>query len=191
VKFLIIILSSAIINNISLTYFLGTCPFIALSKNVRAAFGMGVAVTFVIVVTAAVNHILYYNVLLPLGVDFLSFVVFILSIAAIVQLLEIFIERFLPALYMAFGIFLPLITVNCAILGVSLFMILREYEFLDALAYSFGSGVGWMLAITAMAGLRKYLALSRPVRLLGEAGITLVLAGFMALAFLGFTGMLN
>ena len=190
-KFLIIILSSAIINNISLTYFLGTCPFIALSKNVRAAFGMGVAVTFVIVVTAAVNHILYYNVLLPLGVDFLSFVVFILSIAAIVQLLEIFIERFLPALYMAFGIFLPLITVNCAILGVSLFMILREYEFLDALAYSFGSGVGWMLAITAMAGLRKYLALSRPVRLLGEAGITLVLAGFMALAFLGFTGMLN
>ncbi len=190
-KFLIIILSSAIINNIALTYFLGMCPFIALSKNVRAAFGMGVAVTFVIVVTAAVNHLLYYNVLLPLGVDFLSFVVFILSIAAIVQLLEIFIERFLPALYMAFGIFLPLITVNCAILGVSLFMILREYEFADALAYSFGSGVGWMLAITAMAGLRKYLALSRPVRLLGEAGITLVLAGFMALAFLGFTGMLN
>jgi Na+-transporting NADH:ubiquinone oxidoreductase subunit E len=186
----IIILSAAIINNIALTLFLGMCPFIALSRNVRAAFGMGVAVTFVIVITSAVNHLIYYNVLLPLHLDFLSFLVFILSIAAIVQLLEIFIERFLPAFYMAFGIYLPLITVNCAILGVSLFMVLKEYDFWKAIAFSFGSGLGWMLAITAMAGLRKYLALSRPAKLLGEAGITLVLAGFMALAFLGFTGML-
>jgi Na+-transporting NADH:ubiquinone oxidoreductase subunit E len=191
VKFVLIILSAAIVNNISLTYFLGTCPFIALSKSLRAAFGMGAAVTFVIVVTAAANHLIYYLVLAPLGLEFLAFLVFILSIAAIVQMLEIFIERFLPALYMAFGIFLPLITVNCAILGVSLFMILREFEFWDALAFSFGSGLGWLLAVCSMAGLRKYLALSRPARLLGEAGITLVIAGFMALAFLGFTGMLK
>jgi len=191
VKLVLIILSSAIVNNISLTYFLGTCPFIALSKSLRAAFGMGAAVTFVIVITAAANHVIYYGILLPLRLDFLAFLVFMLTIAAIVQMLEVFIERFLPALYMAFGIFLPLITVNCAILGVSLFMILREFEFVDAVAFSFGSGVGWMLAISAMAGLRKYLALSRPARLLGEAGITLVLAGFMALSFLGFTGMLR
>ena len=190
-KLVLIILSSAIVNNISLTYFLGTCPFIALSKSLRAAFGMGAAVTFVIVITAAANHLIYYGILLPLRLDFLAFLVFMLTIAAIVQMLEVFIERFLPALYMAFGIFLPLITVNCAILGVSLFMILREFEFVDAVAFSFGSGAGWMLAISAMAGLRKYLALSRPAKLLGEAGITLVLAGFMALSFLGFTGMLR
>jgi len=190
-KIVFIILASVLTNNIALTYFLGMCPFIAISKNIRAASGMGLAVTYVMVITALVNYIIYYNVLIPLKVEYLSLVVFIVSIAALVQMLEILLERFFPPLYAAFGIFLPLITVNCAILGVSLFMILREYTFLEVLAYSFGSGIGWMIAITAMAGLRKHLAFSKPIKNLGEAGITVILLGLMALAFLGFSGMLS
>ncbi|MBN2440845.1 MAG: NADH:ubiquinone reductase (Na(+)-transporting) subunit E [Spirochaetales bacterium] len=190
-KIIIIILASALTNNIALTFFLGMCPFIAISKNIRAASGMGLAVTYVMVLTALINYILYYTVLIPLQVEYLSFIVFIVSIAALVQMLEILLERFIPPLYATFGIFLPLITVNCAILGVSLFMILREYTFFEALAFSFGSGIGWLIAITAMAGLRKYLAFSKPVKNLGEAGITVILLGLMALAFLGFSGMLS
>jgi Na+-transporting NADH:ubiquinone oxidoreductase subunit E len=190
-KIVFIILASVLTNNIALTFFLGMCPFIAISKNIRAASGMGLAVTYVMVVTALVNYLIYYGVLIPLKVEYLSFIVFIVSIAALVQMLEILLERFIPPLYAAFGIFLPLITVNCAILGVSLFMILREYTFLEVLAYSFGSGIGWMVAITAMAGLRKHLAFSRPIKNLGEAGITVILLGLMALAFLGFSGMIS
>lgn len=187
----VIVLSSAITNNIALTYFLGMCPFIAISKSIRGAVGMGMAVTFVMVITSLINYLLYYFILIPLHLEFLSFVVFIVSIAGLVQILEIIIERYLPSLYSAFGIFLPLITVNCAILGVALFMVLREYALLGTLAFAFGSGLGWLMAITAMAGLRKYLAFSSPVKNLGQAGVTIVLAGLMSLAFLGFQGMLS
>jgi Na+-transporting NADH:ubiquinone oxidoreductase subunit E len=190
-EILVIILASAITSNIALTNFLGMCPFTALSKNIRAAWGMGFAVTLVMVITAFVNNAIYLYVLVPLKLDYLSFLVFIVSIAGIVQALEILIERFFPALYMVFGIFLPLITVNCAILGVSLFMVLREYSLISSVAFSFGSGLGWALAITAMAGLRKYLALSTPLPLLGETGITIIIAGLMSLAFMGFAGMLT
>ena len=186
----LIVLASAITNNIALTYFLGMCPFIAISKSLRGAAGMGLAVTVVVVLTTVVNYLAYYLILVPLRMEFLAFVVFIMSIAGIVQILEILVERYLPSLYSIFGIFLPLITVNCVILAVSLFMILREYSFWGMVAYSFGSGFGWMIAITAMAGLRKHLAFSSPVKNLGDAGITIVLAGLMALAFLGFQGML-
>lgn len=189
-KIVFLILASVLTNNIALTYFLGMCPFIAISKNVRAASGMGFAVTYVMVFTAVINYLIYNLVLVPLKLEYLSFIVFIVSIAALVQMLEIMLERFIPPLYAAFGIFLPLITVNCAILGVSLFMIYREYTFPETLAYSFGSGIGWLIAITGMAGLRKYLAFSKPVKNLGEAGITVILLGLMALAFLGFAGML-
>jgi len=142
------------------------------------------------VLTTVANYLAYYLILVPLRIEFLAFVVFITIIAGIVQMLEILVERYLPSLYGIFGIFLPLITVNCVILAVSLFMILREYSFWGTVAYSFGSGFGWMIAITAMAGLRKHLAFSAPVKNLGDAGITIVLAGLMALAFLGFQGML-
>lgn len=187
---MLIVLASAITNNIALTYFLGLCPFIAISKSLRGAAGMGLAVTFVVVVTTLVNHALYWRLLLPLRLEYLSFIVFIMSIAGIVQMLEILVERYFPSLYGVFGIYLPLITVNCVILAVSLFMVLREYSFWEAAAYSLGSGLGWFIAITAMAGLRKHLAFSSPVKNLGDAGITIVLAGLMALAFLGFQGML-
>lgn len=189
--YILIFFSSIIVNNIALTYFLGMCPFIAISKNFKAAFGMGLAVTYVMVITAIVNYTIYNYILVILGLEYLSFIIFIIVIAAIVQILEMLIERFFPALYTSFGIFLPLITVNCAILGVSLFMILKEYSFGQMVFYSFGSGLGWMFAIIAMGGLRKYLVLSSPISSLGDSGITVILAGFMALSFFGFTGILN
>jgi len=186
-----IFLASLLTNNIALTYFLGMCPFIAISKNMKAASGMGMAVTYVMAITAVANYAIYATILVPLKLEYLSFLVFIVVIAGIVQLLELLVERFLPLMYAAFGIFLPLITVNCAILGVSLFMILKEYAFFGVVAYSIGSGMGWWFAIVSLAGLRKFLVLSDPPELLGDAGITVILAGFMALSFFGFSGILS
>jgi Na+-transporting NADH:ubiquinone oxidoreductase subunit E len=190
-NYVVIFFAAMITNNIALTYFLGMCPFVAISKNIRVAAGMGFAVTVVMTITAAVNHAVYYYILTPLNLDYLYFLVFIVSIAGMVQMLEILIDRYLPGMYMSFGIYLPLITVNCAILGVSLFMILREYGYVQTVAYALGSGSGWALAIVAMAGLRKYLVLSDPPEPLRDVGITAVLAGLMSLAFLGFAGIVN
>lgn len=187
---ILIFFASVLTNNIALTYFLGMCPFIAISKNTKAASGMGMAVTYVMVITAVANYVIYTYLLVPLGLEYLAFLIFIIVIAGIVQILEMIVERFLPVLYIQFGIFLPLITVNCAILGLSLFMILKDYSFVQMLFYSLGSGIGWWLAISAMAGLRKALLLSSPPDSLGEAGITVILAGFMALGFFGFSGIL-
>ena len=186
---LVVLFASVISSNIALTYFLGMCPFVTISKNMGVAAGMGVAVTVVMVTTAAANWLIDTFILQPLELQFLQFLVFIITIAAIVQVLELVIDRYLPALYHAFGIFLPLITVNCAILGISLFMALRAYSFPQALVFSFGSGVGWTLAIVTMGALRKRLIFSRPLSNFGDMGITAILAGFMALAFVGFAGM--
>ena len=188
---IMIFFASMITNNIALSYFLGMCPFIAISRNIKAASGMGMAVTYVMLITATANYLIYSSILVPLKLEYLAFLVFIVVIAGIVQLLEQLIERFFPALYSAFGIFLPLITVNCAILGVSLFMILKEYSFAGIIFYSLGSGLGWWFAIVSLAGLRKFLILSEPLDLLGDAGITVILAGFMALSFFGFSGILT
>lgn len=185
---IVIIFASILTSNIALTYFLGMCPFITISKKLDVAAGMGIAVTFVMTITAAANWVLYYKVLVPLGLDYLQFLVFIINIAAIVQVLEIFIDRFFPTLYHAFGIFLPLITVNCAILGISLFMVLRSQSFVESTVYAFGSGIGWLLAIVTMGALRKKLVFSRPLSDFGDAGITAIIAGVMALGFLGFAG---
>ena len=188
-NFAVIILSSILTSNIALTFFLGMCPFITISKKLDVAIGMGIAVTFVMTITAAANWIVYYLVLIPLGLEYLQFLVFIINIAAIVQILEIFIDRYFPPLYHAFGIFLPLITVNCAILGISLFMVLKSQPFIESVVYSFGSGVGWLLAIITMGALRKKLIFSKPLSDFGDAGITSILAGVMALGFIGFTGV--
>jgi len=190
-QFVIILFASIITSNIALTYFLGMCPFVTISKKIDVAFGMGMAVTVVMTITAAVNWVLNYYVLQRYDLIFLQFLVFIVTIATIVQVLEIFIDRFFPALYQAFGIFLPLITVNCAILGISLFMNLRSYTFLQTLVFSFGSGIGWLLAIITMGGLRKKLVFSKPLKNFGDAGITAIIAGIMALGFIGFTGVIN
>lgn len=186
---LLILFASILTSNIALTYFLGMCPFVTISKNIKVAFGMGWAVTFVMVVTGVTNWLINRFVLEKFGLEYLQFLVFIVTIATMVQIIEIFMDRYTPVLYHAFGIFLPLITVNCSILGISLFMVLRSYGFLETLAFSFGSGMGWLLAIIAIGALRKKLVFSSHLKNLGPTGITAVLAGIMALAFIGFTGI--
>jgi Na+-transporting NADH:ubiquinone oxidoreductase subunit E len=177
--------------NILLTTFLGMCPFTSVSREVKTAAGLGGAVVFVMTFTTALNWLAYRYVLIPLELEFFRFILFIIIIAAFVQFVEMVIDRYSPKLYQNLGIFLPLITVNCAILGASLFMVIREYSFIQTIGYGFGAGLGWMLAILAMAGIRTRLNESRVPEGLRGPGITLIIAGLMALAFIGFTGVLG
>jgi Na+-transporting NADH:ubiquinone oxidoreductase subunit E len=178
-------------NNILLTNYLGMCSFLSVSREIKTSLGLGTAVTFVMATTSLLNYLVYHFILYPLGLTYLRFIVFIIVIAAFVQLVEMIIERVSEPLYASLGIFLPLITVNCAILGVSLFMVIREYTMLSSFFYGLGSGLGWWLAIMAMAGIRQKLAKAKVPRGLEGAGITLIITGMMALAFMGFTGMIN
>jgi Na+-transporting NADH:ubiquinone oxidoreductase subunit E len=178
-------------NNILLTNYLGMCSFLAVSKEVDTSVGLGWAVVFVMTATSALNWLAYHYILVPFDLTYLRFVVFIVIIAAFVQIVEMIIERVSDKLYLALGIFLPLITVNCAILGVSLFMVIREYTFINSVFFGLGSGIGWMVAIIAMAGVRQKMARSRVPRALAGAGIALIIAGIMALAFMGFSGMIK
>ena len=187
---LVVCFAAIFTGNILLTTFLGMCPFLAVSREVRTALGLGAAVAFVMTCTCALNWLAYRYVLVPLGIEFFRFILFIIIIAAFVQFVEMVIERVSMPLYQSLGIFLPLITVNCAILGASLFMVIRGYSFLATVGYGLGSGLGWMLAIVSMAGIRRKLATNRiPEGLQGPA-ITMIIAGIMALAFIGFTGVL-
>lgn len=188
-NFLLLLFVSMITGNIALTYFLGMCPFVSMSKKVEVATGMGFAVTLVMVITATANYLINTYILKPLGIEFLQFLVFIVTIATIVQILEIYIDRYAPLLYASFGLFLPLITVNCSILGVSLLMNLRSYTLMETVVFSLGSGLGWLLAIVTMGALRRRLAFSSPLKGLGDTGITAILAGIMAMAFMGFSGV--
>jgi Na+-transporting NADH:ubiquinone oxidoreductase subunit E len=178
-------------NNILLTNYLGMCSFLAVSREVDTSVGLGWAVVFVMTATSALNWLAYHYILVPFDLVYLRFVVFIVIIAAFVQIVEMIIERVSDRLYIALGIFLPLITVNCAILGVSLFMVIREYSFVNSVFFGLGSGIGWMIAIIAMAGIRQKMARSRVPRALAGAGIALIIAGIMALAFMGFSGMIK
>lgn len=187
----VIFIASIFTSNMIFSNFLGMCSFIAVSKEIPTAIGLGVAVTMVLSFTTVLNYIVYWNILVPFGLEYLMYIVFILVIAAFVQLLEMVMERYLSNLYYALGIFLPLITVNCAILGVSLFMVARQYDFLQTFMFSVGSGIGWALAITAMAGIRSKLNESSIPEGLRGAPITLIITGIMALAFIGFSGMVQ
>jgi Na+-transporting NADH:ubiquinone oxidoreductase subunit E len=179
-------------NNILLTNFLGLCPFLSISREVRSSLGLGIAVIFVMTCTAAINYLVYYHVLLPLNLEHFRYIVFIIIIASFVQLVEMSVERYFPALYYVLGIFLPLITVNCAILGASLFLIIRNYSFWQAVAYGAGSGIGWMIAIIAVGAIREKLQKSaRLPRGLEGPGITLLITGLIALAFMAFSGMIQ
>lgn len=178
-------------NNILLTNYLGMCSFLGASREVKTALGLGTAVIFVMTATSILNWVVYYSLLVPLGLEHFRFIAFIIVIAAFVQIVEMIIERVSETLYAALGIFLPLITVNCAILGVSLFMLIRDYSFLESVFYGLGSGIGWALAIIAMAGIRQDMARARVPKGLEGAGITLIIAGIMALAFMGFSGVIN
>lgn len=187
---LVIFLASIFTSNMIFSNFLGMCSFIAVSKKIETATGLGIAVTFVLTVTTVINYFLYKLVVM-FNIEYLRYIIFIISIAAFVQVLEMILEKYVPNLYYALGIFLPLITVNCAILGVSLFMVIREYNFLQTVGFAIGSGLGWMLAIVSMAGIRsKIKETSIPEGLRGFP-ITLIITGIMAMAFIGFSGIVQ
>ena len=197
---LIVLISAALTDNILLTRFLGMCPFLAVSKQLKSAFGMGLAVMVVTGCTAMLNYWLYRFVLVPLepyGVpaESLKLILFIVVIAGFVQLLEMVVERISLKLYFSLGIFLPLITVNCAILGASLFMVnnvnAKGFDTLDVLAYGFGAGAGWFLAIMLMAGIRQRIKGGKVPAGLEGAGLTLIITGIMAMAFVIFQGMIR
>ncbi len=188
---LVVCISAIFTQNILLAYFLGICPFLAVSREIKAAFGLGLAVIFVLTATTLLNWLAYHYVLVPLHLEYFRFILFIIIIAAFVQFTEMVIERYSPFLYQSLGVFLPLITVNCAILGASLFMVIRDYTFIVTIGYGLGSGIGWFLAIIAMAGIRQKLAHERIPRGLQGPGIALIIAGLMALAFTGFSGVLQ
>ncbi|MEJ2704449.1 MAG: Rnf-Nqr domain containing protein [Sedimentisphaerales bacterium] len=188
---LVVFVSAIFTQNILLAYFLGLCPFIGVSREVKTSIGLGLAVIFVMASTSLLNWTVYHFVLEPLELEFFRFIMFIIVIAAFVQFVEMVIDRFSPSLYQRLGVFLPLITVNCAILGASLFMVIRDYSFIVTIGYGLGSGIGWFLAIIAMAGIRQRLANERIPRGLQGPGITLIIAGLMALAFIGFAGVLQ
>jgi len=200
--FLSLFITAVFVENMALAFFLGMCTFLAVSKKIDAAFGLGVAVVVVLAITVPVNNLIF-NYLLREGaltwtgisgaeeinLSFLGLLSYIGVIAALVQILEMFLDKFVPALYNALGVFLPLITVNCAILGASLFMVERDYGFGESIVYGTGAGVGWMLAIVALAGIREKLKYSDiPVGLQG-LGITFIVTGLMSLGFMSFSGV--
>lgn len=183
--------ASVFTSNILLSNFLGMCSFIAISKDFKSSMGLGLAVTVVLTITTLINYIVYYYVLVPFELEYLRYIVFIIVIATVVQMLEMIIDRVSQPLYITLGIFLPLITVNCSILGVALFMQIREYNFFQTLVFSIGSGLGWWLAILALAAMRKHKIDKAPIpEGLKGAGIIFITIGLMAMAFIGFSGML-
>ncbi len=188
---LVILFASIFTENILLARFLGMCSFLSVSRQVKTALGLGIAVVFVMTCTVVLDWLAFQYVLKPFAIEYLRYIIFIIIIAAFVQFIEMVIERYSPVLYQNLGIFLPLITVNCAILGASLFMVIREYNLGEGVVFGLGSGIGWMLAILAMAGIREKLNNTYIPRGLQGPGITLILAGLMALAFIGFTGVLT
>ena len=200
-EYLSLAIKSIFIENILLAYFLGMCSFLACSKKVDTAIGLGFAVVFVLTITVPANWAIHHFLLAPgalawvnpglasLDLSFLNFICFIASIASMVQLVEMILDKFFPKLYHALGIFLPLITVNCAILGGSLFMVEREYGAMQSAVYGFSSGLGWLLAIASMAAIRKKLRYSHLPDGLKGLGITMIMTGLMAMAFMCFAGI--
>ncbi len=190
---------SIFIENLALSFFLGMCTFLAVSKNIGTAMGLGTAVIFVQAITVPANNLLYQYLLsdgalawmgMPdVDLSFLGLICYIGVIAALVQILEMLLDKYFPALYNALGVFLPLITVNCAILGGSLFMVERDYGFSESVVYGVGSGAGWALAITALAGIREKLKYSDVPAGLQGLGITFITAGLMSLGFMAFSGI--
>ena len=192
-------LNSVFVGNILLAYFLGMCSFLAISKNIKTASGLGLAVIFVLAITTPVNWLIYHFLLAPgalawaglpaVNLSFLKLVLFIAVIAAMVQALEMVIDRYSPALYAALGVFLPLIAVNCAILGASLFMVERDYTLPESAVFGFGSGIGFLLAIVALAAIREKMVYSNVPPALRGLGITFLVTGLMAIAFMAFAGI--
>jgi len=190
-KLIFIFISASLINNFVLTYFLGICPFVGVSNKTENALNMGLATTFVMTLTAAVTWPIYQYILVRYNVPFLQFVAFIIAIAALVQLVEMYIRKSSPALYRALGIYLPLITTNCAVLGLALFMVLRDYNYVESIVFGFATGVGFTIAIVMMAGIREELEFADIPKPFQGVSLSLIIAGMMALAFMGFAGLIR
>jgi len=197
-EYILIIISAVFVNNILLSQFLGVCPFLGVSKKVSTAVGMSAAVTFVMALATCVTYLLQYYVLVPLGIEFLQTVCFILVIAGLVQMVEIIIKKISPSLYQALGIFLPLITTNCAVLGVALMVVQKQFSFGgeahmlnlgQSVVFAIASALGFGLAIVLFAGIREQLELSKVPKSFQGVPIALITAGIMAMAFMGFSGM--
>lgn len=190
-QILLLFISTVLINNFVLIRFLGICPFLGVSKQVETAFSMGLATTFVMTLTAAATWLINTFILEALNLPFLQYVSFIIVIASLVQFVEMFIKKTSPVLYKALGIFLPLITTNCAIMGLALLIPLNGYSFIASVVFGFGAGVGFTLAIVLIAGLREKLEFGDVPEVLKGVPVTLIVAGIMAMAFMGFSGLIS
>lgn len=197
-EYIIIIISAVFVNNILLAQFLGVCPFLGVSNKVSTAVGMSGAVCFVMAVATLVTYLVQYYLLVPLGIEFMQTIAFILVIAALVQMVEIILKKISPALYQALGIFLPLITTNCAVLGVAILVVSKEFTFggdahylnlAESVVYAIASALGFGLAMTLFAGLREQLELSNVPKAFKGLPIALITAGILAMAFMGFSGL--
>jgi electron transport complex protein RnfA len=190
-KIILIAISAALVNNVVLSQFLGLCPFLGVSKNMKSAAGMGVAVIFVIAISSAVASLIYQFILTPLQIEYLQTIVFILVIAALVQFVEMFLKKAMPALHKTLGVYLPLITTNCAVLGVALNNVTANYNFLESVVNGVGTAVGFTIAIVILAGIREKIEdndIPAPFR---GMPIVLLTAGLMAIAFMGFSGLIR
>ncbi|WPC76231.1 electron transport complex subunit RsxA [Vibrio porteresiae] len=186
---LIVLLSAAFVNNVVLAKFLGLCPFMGVSSKISSAVGMGVATTFVLTLATLSTWMIEFAILRPLGLEFMRIIAFILVIAAVVQFTELYVKKAFPALYQALGVYLPLITTNCAVFGVALLAVQDNLSFIDTLMFSVGSATGFLIVITLFAGLRSQLALSDIPAAFKGSPIAFITAGFLSMAFMGFSGM--
>ena len=189
-QLLVILVSSSLVSNVVLSQFLGLCPFLGVSKKVKTAAGMGVAVIFVITLAAAVSNIIYEFVLVKFEITYLQTIVFILVIAALVQFVEMFLKKFIPSLYQSLGVYLPLITTNCAVLGVALTNVSKEYGILTSVVNGFGTALGFTISIVILAGIRERCEHNDVPEAFKGMPITLITAGLMAIAFIGFSGII-
>ena len=190
-EYIIIIISAVFVNNIVLAQFLGICPFLGVSSKVETAVGMSGAVTFVMTIAAIVTYLIMYFVLIPLGIGYMQTVAYILVIASLVQMVEIILKKISPGLYQALGVFLPLITTNCAILGVAILLVQKEFSLLESVVFAIGNSIGFALALIVFAGIRESLDLVDLPKGMKGAPIALVVAGILALAFMGFAGIVK
>ena len=188
-EYIAVIFSAILVNNIVFSQFLGICPFIGVSKNLESAFGMGMAVTFVMAVATAATWLLQHYVLVPLGLVYVQTITFILVIAVLVQMLEIMMKKISPSLYAALCVFLPLITTNCAVLGVAIIVAQKDFGFVYSIVYAIATALGFALALTIFAGIRTQLALADVPRSMRGVPIALIVAGILAMAFMGFAGI--
>lgn len=190
-ELLLILVSTIFVNNFVLARFLGICPFLGVSKKVETALGMGMAVTFVMTIAAVVTWLIQYCILIPLGIEYLQTIAFILVIASLVQLVEMIIQKASPVLYQSLGIFLPLITTNCAVLGLAVLNIQKGYSFVESVVFALGAALGFTLAMVLFAGLRERLDLCPVPKSFRGTAIALITAGLLSLAFMGFAGLVK